>query len=102
MMTAHLLEGAMLVCFGLAWPVANLQMLKSRRPQGKGLPFTFIVLAGYLSGAAAKVVLGLQEGPLPILFWLYALNGASVALNLGLQWHYGPAGRAVRCSEARS
>ena len=30
------LEGLMLVCFGIAWPLANLRMLRSGRPEGKG------------------------------------------------------------------
>lgn len=89
MTTAHVLEAAMLICFGLAWPVANLRMLQTGKAQGKGLPFTFLVLTGYISGAAAKLVLAAQDAPLAAVFWLYVLNAASVALNLALQWHYG-------------
>lgn len=85
------LEGTMLACFGLAWPLANVRMLRSGRPEGKGLGFTLVILAGYLSGATAKLVLAVGGPHLAPVFWLYALNAASVGLNLFLQWHLRPA-----------
>jgi hypothetical protein len=83
------LEAAMLLCFGLAWPVANLRMWRSRRAEGKGLPFTLIILCGYLAGAAAKLVLAAYGHGLAPVFWLYVLNTISVAINLALQWQLG-------------
>lgn len=82
-------EALMLVCFGLAWPLANLRMLRRRCPEGKGLAFTLIILIGYIAGALAKwpSISGLDL--LPGVFWLYLANGSSVALNLFLQWHFG-------------
>lgn len=88
MTTAYLLEAVMLICFGLAWPVANLRMLRTGKPNGKGMLFTLLILTGYLSGAAAKVVLAGDSG-LAAVFWLYLFNASSVAINLALQWHYG-------------
>jgi hypothetical protein len=81
-------EALMLMCFGLAWPVANLRMLRRRCPEGKGLAFTLIILIGYIAGALAKwpSISGLDL--LPGVFWLYLANGSSVALNLFLQWHF--------------
>ena len=82
------LETLMLICFGIAWPLANVRMLRNRRAEGKGLIFTMIVLTGYIAGAAAKC----QHSPgtsLPGVFWLFAFNGLSVAVNLALQWFYG-------------
>jgi hypothetical protein len=84
-----LLEGVMLTCFGLAWPVANLRMLRTGRAEGKGLCFTLIIFCGYLAGAAAKIVLSTGSAALAPVFWLYALNATSVGLNLFLQWHLG-------------
>lgn len=84
-----LLEGLMLLSFGVAWPVANLRMLRHRRPEGKGLGFTLIILCGYVAGASAKLLLTTHGAALAPVFWLYLLNGSSVALNLFLQWHYG-------------
>lgn len=82
-------EALMLICFGLAWPLANLRILRRRCPEGKGMTFTLIILIGYVAGALAKwpSISGLDL--LPGVFWLYLANGGSVALNLYLQWHFG-------------
>lgn len=87
--TPALLEGVMLTCFGLAWPVANLRMLRTGRAEGKGLNFTLIIFFGYLAGAGAKIALCTETTALAPVFWLYALNATSVGLNLFLQWHLG-------------
>ncbi|MEP7300932.1 MAG: hypothetical protein ABI699_05340 [Caldimonas sp.] len=94
MNTPQLLEAAMLVCFGVAWPIANLRMLRSHRAEGKGLAFTLIILCGYVAGSLAKLVGATPgAGPSP-MFWLYLLNTASVAVNLSLQWYFGAPRRA--------
>ncbi len=83
------LEALMLLCFGLAWPVNSLAMLRSRRPEGKGLTFTTIVWCGYLFGATAKLVLAFGAGTaLAPVFWLYVLNSLTVAINAGLYCHF--------------
>lgn len=79
-MLPTLLEVAMLICFGVAWPLANVRMLSSGRAEGKGMVFTAIILCGYVAGALAKLAL---------VFWLYALNTVSVGGNLLLQWRLG-------------
>lgn len=84
-----LLETSMLICFGIAWPVANLRMLRRRRPEGKGPAFTLIILVGYLAGGTAKW-LSLGDHVLVLgVFWLFVANGLSVSMNLALQWHFG-------------
>jgi hypothetical protein len=84
----------MLTCFGLAWPMANLRMLRTSRAEGKGLSFTLIIFCGYLAGAAAKIALSTTTTPLAPVFWLYALNATSVGINLVLQWHLGRPSRS--------
>jgi hypothetical protein len=86
---ATLLEVAMLICFGVAWPLANLRMLRSGRAEGKGTAFTAIILCGYVAGALAKLVLASYCQALPPVFWLYVLNTVSVGSNLLLQWRLG-------------
>lgn len=86
--TAVLLEALMLTCFGLAWPIANVRLLRTGRAEGKGTTFTIIILCGYLAGAAAKVALPGTSAQLPPLFWLYLFNAASVGTNLALQWRF--------------
>jgi hypothetical protein len=64
-------------------------MLRTGRPEGKGLAFTLIILCGYLAGAAAKMAAVTVSMPLAPVFWLYVLNATSVGTNLVLQWHFG-------------
>ncbi|NUZ05275.1 hypothetical protein [Piscinibacter koreensis] len=87
---ASLLEALMLVCFGIAWPVATLRMLVRRRAEGQGRAFTAIILCGYAAGASAKLAAaaGIDLDAVEPVFWLYVINLASVAINLALQWHY--------------
>jgi uncharacterized membrane protein len=85
----QVLEAVMLVCFGVAWPCASLRMLRTGRAQSNGLGFTLVILFGYLFGASSKMLVAVRGAELAPVFWLYAVNAASVAVNLGLQLHYG-------------
>ena len=99
-----LLEALMLVCFGVAWPVATYRMLQTRRPEGKGLIFTSIIGAGYVAGALSKVLaVYLDGGALAPVFWLYLFNTASVGCNGALQWYLARRrARATRRIAARA
>jgi hypothetical protein len=88
-LSAMLLEAVMLICFGIAWPLANLRMLRSGRTEGKGMAFTVIILCGYVAGALAKLAGATSAHALPPVFWLYVLNTLSVGVNLLLQWRLG-------------
>jgi hypothetical protein len=95
-----LLEAAMLICFGIAWPVANLTMLRTRQAHGKGWMFTLVILCGYLIGASAKLLAAGHGAALAPVFWLYLLNAASVGMNLGLQWFFAARAGAGKGSRA--
>jgi hypothetical protein len=83
-----LLEAAMLLCFGVAWPIATIRMLKTGHAEGKGLGFTMVIWTGYLAGALSKVVAAdAPDIPLPPVFWLYLLNSVTVGINAWLQWY---------------
>ena len=89
MLTQNLLESTMLLCFGVAWPLANLRMMRSKQTEGKGMGFTLIILIGYVAGAAAKWVSAEAGQAIPGVFWLYAINAGSVMMNLALQLYFG-------------
>jgi hypothetical protein len=83
-----LLEAVMLLCFGLAWPFSTLRMLRTGRPEGKGLAFTTIIWTGYLCGATAKLLIAAAtDAPVAPVFWLYLLNSFTVGTNGALQWY---------------
>lgn len=95
MMLAQTLEALMLLCFGLAWPINTLSMLKSKRPEGKGLTFTVIIWSGYVAGASAKLLLSAHAGStLPPVFWLYVINGVTVGANATLYLYFKRRARA--------
>ena len=88
MNTSMLFEAAMLLGFGLAWPIATMRMLRSGRAIGKGLGFTVIIWAGYLAGTVSKLVAAhAPDVPLDPVFWLYLVNTVSVGVNGGLHWY---------------
>jgi len=88
MTTPLLLEAVMLLCFGLAWPFSTLRMLRTGRPEGKGLAFTTIIWTGYLCGATAKLLIaGATDTAVAPVFWLYLLNSFTVGTNGALQWY---------------
>ena len=89
MLVAEALEALMLLCFGLAWPINTLGMLRRKRPEGKGLIFTVIIWTGYVAGASAKLLLAFHLGSaVSPVFWLYVLNGVTVGANALLYLHF--------------
>ena len=86
---AEVFEGAMLVCFGLAWPIDILRTLRTRSVAGKSPLFMSVILVGYLAGLVAKVIRGAAAGTWPELVTvLYAFNAALVAADIGLCFRY--------------
>ena len=68
-------EGAMLVCFGVSWPIAILKTFRTKRVEGKSRIFLILVFVGYLAGIAAKFLRAHTGGaPLEMVTGLYALN----------------------------
>ncbi|MDR1514500.1 MAG: hypothetical protein LBS45_02295 [Synergistaceae bacterium] len=78
---AKILELAMVVCFGAAWPASILKSLKSRTAKGKSIFFLVVVLVGYLSGLAKTILL---EGVGGLLMFAYALNFIMVSIDTAL------------------
>ena len=97
----QLLEALMLICFGVAWPINLLQMLRQGRAAGKSLAFTLIIWSGYLAGTVAKLV-GAELGhtALPPVFWLYVLNSLTVGANAWVQGRLESARRGGRAAVA--
>ena len=81
--TGQWLEGAMLVCFGLSWPISIYKTWRARRADGKSLRFLSLVFCGYLAGIAAKFVRAAGGWPEPVTV-LYAMNASFVAADIVL------------------
>lgn len=76
-MTAQILEAAMLICFGLSWPMNAYKNYKAATAVGTSWQFIALITAGYFAGIAAKFV----SGDLSWVLVVYFLNLACLALN---------------------
>lgn len=86
---AQAFEAAMLICFGVSWPLAIIKSLRARRTEGKSFAFLVLVFIGYLAGVTAKCLRAAAAGerPEPVTA-LYALNALFVAVDAMLYIRY--------------
>ena len=77
MVIGRLLEAAMLICFGLSWPMNALNSHKARTAKGTSWQFLTLITVGYLVGIAAKIV----SGDVSWVLGVYLLNLAFLAIN---------------------
>lgn len=88
---APALEAAMLLCFGVSWPVSILKTLRARRVEGKSLGFLLLVFSGYAAGVCAKFAMAAhRQEPVQWVAALYALNGMMVATDAMLYLRFRP------------
>ena len=74
------LEAAMILCFGLSWPLSIVKSLRSRTTKGKSLFFLCAIAIGYAAGIAAKLL----AGQVNYVFVFYVLNQVMVLADIGL------------------
>lgn len=79
----HLLECAMLLCFGFSWPFAIAKTYRAKRVDGKSPLFEIIVILGYLFGIARHLV-----GEMTWVLAVYVVDVLLVATDLALYVHY--------------
>lgn len=79
-MWAQLLEVAMLLAFGAAWPASILKSYRSRTAKGKSIGFLLLVSFGYLCGMCSKFV----SGHVTYVVIFYAINLLAVAVDIVL------------------
>ena len=77
-------EAAMMICFGVSWPLSIWKTYKVKNPSGKSIAFLWMVIIGYISGMVSKVV----GGKIDWVIGLYALNAAMVGTDLILVYIY--------------
>ena len=75
-------EAAMIVLFGLSWPLSVYKSWKSRTARGKSLFFEIFILLGYLCGIAGKII----THNVTYVLAFYILNAVMVAVDLTLYW----------------
>jgi len=71
-------ETAMLVCFGLSWPLNVMKAYRARTARSTSLPFILLIFTGYIAGITAKIT----AGQINYVFAVYLINLAIVFLNI--------------------
>lgn len=77
-------EAAMMICFGVSWPLSIWKTYKVKNPSGKSIAFLWLVIFGYVFGMVSKIV----GGKIDWVIALYALNAAMVGTDLFLVYLY--------------
>ena len=80
---AHLLETALLICFGLSWPFNIAKSVRSRTAKGKSVVFEILIITGYLCGLIGKFILG--DLSYVVIFYIADILMVSVDLVLTLR-----------------
>jgi hypothetical protein len=75
----NLLEAAMILCFGLSWPISIRKSWTARTAKGKSLFFEVFIWIGYIFGIANKF---LQYSHDPNKGWIFFLAWAFYFLNI--------------------
>ncbi len=76
-------EAAMLICFGISWPISISKAIRTKKVVGKSPLFMAIVCMGYASGVTHKLLYSMDW-----IIFLYALNFVMVGTDLFLYYWY--------------
>lgn len=83
-----LLEAAMILCFGLSWPISIYRSYVSRTAKGKSLFFEVFLWIGYVFGIARKILQFSSGEAGTVLFYLgwlfYVLNLVEITVDMAL------------------
>lgn len=80
MQIAELLEAAMIVSFGISWPLSIIRSYRSRSTKGKSIFFSCFIQFGYICGIASKLMLHKYN----LAFYFYILNIMMVTIDICL------------------
>ncbi len=75
---AEILEAAMIILFGLSWPMNVYKSLKSKTTKGKSLLFLLLIDLGYVCGIVGKII----GHNVTWVFAFYILNFVMVTFDL--------------------
>lgn len=53
---AEIFEIAMILLFGISWPMNVMKSIKTKTTKGKSIVFLWLILVGYIAGITSKFV----------------------------------------------
>ncbi len=77
---AELLESAMLICFGLSWPMNLAKNIKAKSARNMSLQFILLIITGYIAGISAKI----YNHRFNYVLVVYLLNLVVVSANVAV------------------
>lgn len=93
-----LLEAAMILCFGLSWPISIYRSYVSQTAKGKSLFFEVFLWVGYIFGITRKILQYAAGSDLNFLFYLgwffYLLNIVEITIDMLLYFRNAKLDRA--------
>lgn len=75
---SEIFEMFMLICFGLSWPMSVIKNIRAKTARSMSLPFTLLIITGYISGIAAKII----SDQINFVLTIYLINLAIVSVNV--------------------
>lgn len=73
-----MLEAAMVICFGVSWPLSIYKSYQARTTKGKSIIFLCFILLGYALGIANKIV----QKDINYVIAFYVLNFVMVFIDI--------------------
>lgn len=87
-------EIAMLVCFGISWPISVLKSWKTKSTTGKSILFMTAILIGYIAGILHKIFFSPD-----FVIIIYVFNLVMVSLDVTLYWiHFSREQKALKAA----
>ncbi len=78
-----ILEGSMMICWGISWPFQVAKTYRTKNVKGKSILFIWLVLIGYILGITYKLFYHYD-----CVIWLYILNSVFVGADMVLYYSY--------------
>lgn len=79
---SQLFEAAMVICFGISWPISIMKSIKSKTAKGKSIIFMMFIMGGYVFGIVSKLV----AGTITYVLFFYVLNLLMVSIDVWLYY----------------
>lgn len=84
---AEIFEVAMIVSFGISWPMSVIKSYRARTAKGKSISFLLLIIFGYICGITSKFLNDAYMAQIStkwyVLFF-YFLNLTTVTIDLAL------------------
>jgi hypothetical protein len=77
---ADFFEAAMVICFGISWPISVIKSWRSRTAKGKSLLFELLIWLGYVCGITGKII----TNNIKYVFIFYVINLVMVSVDIAL------------------